>query len=194
MTNREEQEVQRRGGRENRKKRLASSEISIRIHHERGRRMAPAARDDDDDILSDSPTLPARKSERPKVDNTFRSFSDCLPEIEEESGEFSTASFFPTSRRWNEWPPAMRGEGNEAVVGFGRANFAWPIEISGCAAYFILCLTDDRHFEGHKVGGALSPGLIPEPSSSRHCRLRRHSITRPRVLPAMQDRKEASGQ
>ena len=65
MTNREEQEVQRRG-RENRKERLASSEISIRIHHERGRRMAPAARDDDgdDDILSDSPTLPEREGGR----------------------------------------------------------------------------------------------------------------------------------
>ena len=94
MTNREEQEVQRRG-RENRKKRLASSEISIRIHHERGRRMAPAARDDDDDILSDSPTLPARKSERPKVDNTFRSFSVCLPEIEEESGGIQHRLFLP---------------------------------------------------------------------------------------------------
>ena len=88
-----------RSAEEGRKERLASSEISIRIHHERGRRMAPAARDDeDDDILSDSPTLPERRTsecERPKVDNTFRSFSVCLPEIEEESRRIQHRLFLP---------------------------------------------------------------------------------------------------
>ena len=126
---------------------------------------------------------------RPKVDNTFRSFSVCLPEIEEESRGIQHRLFLPED--------GMNGRrrcgGYEVVVGFGRANFAWPIEKSGCAACFFLCLTDDRHFEGHKVGGALSPGLIPEPSSSRHCRLRHHSITRPSAS-LLQDREDASGQ
>ena len=99
MTNREEQEVQRRG-RENRKRRLASSEISIRIHHERGRRMAPAARDDDgdDDILSDSPTLPERQSgaaqasaSGPKlITCSLLSPSVCL-KLRKSRGEVSTA-------------------------------------------------------------------------------------------------------
>ena len=124
----------------------------------------------------------ASASGRKLITRSVLSPSVCL-KLRKSRGEFSTASFppSPTSRRWNEWPPAMRGEGSEAVVGFGRANFAWPIEISGRAACFCVCLTDDRHFEGHRVGGALSPGLIPEPpSSSRHYRLRHRSITRPR--------------
>ena len=50
-----------------------------------------------------------RASGRKLITRSVLSPSVCL-KSRKSRGEFSTASFFPTSRRWNEWPPAMRGD------------------------------------------------------------------------------------
>ena len=94
MTNREEQEVQRRGGRSGSPRQKLASESIMSEAGEWHRLQETTKTTTSYPIRQLCRSGRTSECERPKVDNTFRSFSVCLPEIEEESGgEFSTASF-----------------------------------------------------------------------------------------------------
>ena len=145
MTNREEQEV-RRG---KRKKKLPSPRPPEKLASE-----SIMSDERDTTVCTTSYPIPPTllELERPKVDNMLRSFSLSLLflsvrlKLRRENSAPPTASFLLPLPHFHKSPLSAdngRGRcgGNELVLGFGKANFAWRMEITG---EWLRPLSDER--------------------------------------------------